>query len=440
MVDQPRELESGAKSYGDLSSSDGFEPRHIAWLRLLWEQRRFLGRVTAYGLVLSIIVAFILRPRYDSVTRLMPPDGQSGSSAEMMALAAQTSLASTGGLGEKLTGMAGSLLGLKTSGALFIDILRSRTVEDRLIQRFDLRKVYWHRYWDDTRKQLEQNTGISEDRKSGVITITVTDRDPHRAQEIAQAYVEELDRLVAEVSNSSARRERIFIEQRLKTVKQDLDSASKQFSEYASKNTAIDISAQGKASVEAAARLQGELIAAQSELEGLAQIYTDNNVRVRSLRARVEELQRQLHKIGGNTSPSIPNDSNIPPEFPSIRELPLLEVRWADLYRQTKIHEAVYQMLVQQDEVAKIQEAKEIPTVKILDPADIPEKRSFPKRTNVMFLGTLWAFSMGLVFVVGSRVWKGVDPRSPEKRFIVEICSDLQGRFHSILGRKQPPE
>ena len=115
----------------------------------------------------------------------------------------------------------------------------------------------------------------------------------------------------------SARREREFIEQRLVTVKRDLDSASQRFSEYASKNTAIDITAQGKAMLEAAARLEGERIAAQSELEGLQQIYSDNNVRVRALRARIAELQKQLDKFGGlDTNPEAA-DPNSQPQFPT---------------------------------------------------------------------------------------------------------------------------
>ena len=142
---------------------------------------------------------------------------------------------------------------------------------------------------------MREHTDVAEDRKSGIITIGVTDRDPKRAAAMAHAYVDELDRLVAQVSTSSARRERIFLEERLKTVKSELDTTAKNFSNFASKNTAIDIPAQGKAMVEAAANLQGRLIAAQAELSGLQQIYTNNNVRVRAAEARVNELQQKLN-------------------------------------------------------------------------------------------------------------------------------------------------
>jgi capsule polysaccharide export protein KpsE/RkpR len=401
-----------------------------AWHWVLWERRRFLMRVMLWGLVLSTVVAFLIPKRYESTTRLMPPDSQSSSGMAMMA-----ALAGKGGIG--LSSLAGDLLGMKSSGALFIDILRSRSVGDRLVNRFDLRRVYHDRYWEDARKDLAKCTYISEDRKSGVIAINVSDHDPQRAAQLAQAYVEELDRLVAEVSTSSARRERVFIEQRLQAVKQDLDNASRHFSEYASQNTTIDITAQAKATVEAAAKLEGELIAAQSELGGLEQIYTKNNVRVRSLQARVDELRNQLHRIGGETSdPTVDQNAAsgkaISQEFPSIRQLPLLGVKWADLYRETKIQETVYELLTQQYELAKIEEAKEIPVVKMLDAANVPEKKSFPPRLLIMFLGTVSAFAIAGGWVVAKTTWEQTDSKDPRKAFVREVLATVRANLPGL--------
>src|ERR1700732_3441140 len=152
---------------------------------------------------------------------------------------------------------------------------------------------------EDARKDLEGHTTISVERKSQIIVISVTDRSPQRAAAMGQAYVEELNLLVPELSTSSARRERIFLEGRLQAVNQDLEAAEKNFSQFASKNSAIDVKEQGKAMVEAAASLQGQLIAAQSQYEGLREIYTDNKPRVRTFKARIDELRRQLEKLGG---------------------------------------------------------------------------------------------------------------------------------------------
>jgi uncharacterized protein involved in exopolysaccharide biosynthesis len=425
-----------------------------AWGWLLWERRRFLARAVAWGLAAALLVAFLTPKRYDSTTRLMPPDGQSGTGLAM--LAAMAGKSSSLGMGS----MAGSMLGLRSSGALFVDILRSRTVEDRIVSRFDLRKVYGKRYWVDARKRLDKYTDISEDRKSEVITIRVTDGDPQRAALMAQAYVDELDHLVAEVSTSSARRERIFIEDRLTSVKRELDRASQEFSQFASQNATIDITTQGKAMVEAAGRLQGELIAAQSELEGLEQMYTANNIRVRSLRARVDELRRQLDKLGGSgvagngvagnavagngvagnktlaaAGGASSGTAGLDNSFPSIRQLPLLGVRWADLYRQTKIEETVYELLTQQYELAKIEEAKEIPTVKILDAADVPEKKSTPPRTLIVLLGMLFAFTLSAGWVVGASLWDCIDPEEPRKALVLTVAATLRNRVAQISDR-----
>ncbi len=423
-IELPREVAPGSATL-ELQEPQQREDA-VEWLWLLWDRRRLLAKATLWGLVASTLIAFLIPKRYESATRLMPPDTQSSGMAMMAALSG------VGGSG--LGALAGDLLGMKSSGALFVDILSGRTVQDRIIARFDLRSVYHNRYWEDARKNLALHTAVSEDRKSGIITIVVTDNDPKRAAAMAQAYVEELDRLVAQVSTSSARRERMFIEQRLETVKRNLDTASQQFSEYASKNTTIDVTAQAKATVEAAAKLEGELIAAQSELEGLEQIYAKNHVRVRAMQARVDELRSQLHKIGGDSSDlsasaTFTSDKNSNQEFPSIRQLPLLGVKWADLYRETKIQEKVYELLTQQDELAKIQEAKEIPTVKVLDAPVVPEKKSFPPRLVIMVIGMMLAISLTAVYVLTRELWFQMDPLDRRKQFGEEIVRWVKRQY-----------
>jgi uncharacterized protein involved in exopolysaccharide biosynthesis len=236
--------------------------------------------------------------------------------------------------------------------------------------------------------------------------------------------------LVAQVSTSSARRERIFLEERLKAVKADLDSSAKNFSEFASKNTAIDIPAQGKAMVEAAARLQGELIAVQSELEGLKQMYTDENVRVRSARARMDELQKKLNEIGGAGTVGAAKSADS--LYPSIRRLPILGVTYSDLFRQTKIEETVYELLTEQYEMAKVEEAKEIPSVKVLDAAIVPTKRSFPPRGVITALGTFLGLALAAAWIVGRTQWDSVEASDPRKQFAVEVFTTTRASLPSF--------
>ena len=400
----------------------------LPYLQLIWVNRGFVLRTGAFAALASILIVFIIPVRYQSITRLMPPDGQSGTALGMLAAMSGRSGASVGGLG----GLAGDLLGVKSSGALFIGIIGSESVQDALIDRFQLKKIYRDSKIEDARKDLAEHTEVSEDRKSGIISIGVTDHDPKRAAAMAQEYVAELDRLVAQVSTSSARRERIFLEGRLQKVKADLDSAARSFSDFASKNTAIDIPAQGKAMVEAAATLQGELIAAQAEVSGVRQIYTDSNVRVRAAEARVKELEKKLNEIGGvGTQSDLKSDNSL---YPSIRKLPLLGVTYADLYRQTKIQETVYELLTQQYELAKVQEAKEIPTVRVLDPAIVPTKKSFPPRTVIVGLGMLSGIALAIVWIFGKARWEAVEASDPRKVFAAEVLTTMKASLPKFSG------
>lgn len=396
----------------------------IASLRLFWAERRFLLRAGVYALLASALISILIPVRYQTVTRLMPPDSPSGMG--MGLLAAMSGRVGMEGLGS----IAGDVLGMKTSGALFVGVIQSQTVQDRVIREFNLMRVYHDGKIEDARKDLAEHTDVSEDRKSGIIAINVTDHDPKRAAAMAQSYVDELDRLVAQVSTSSARRERIFLEERLKAVKTDLDNSAKKFSDFASKNTAIDIPAQGKAMVDAAARLQGELIVAQSELEGLKQIYTDENVRVRSARARMDELQKKLNEIG--SAGTVGAEKNDNPLYPSIRKLPILGVTYADLYRQTKIEETVFELLTEQYEMAKVQEAKEIPSVKVLDAAVVPTKKSYPPRAVITALGTLLGLALAAVWIIGRTQWESVEASDPRKQFALEVLTTTRASLSSF--------
>jgi capsule polysaccharide export protein KpsE/RkpR len=395
----------------------------VSMLRSLWVERGLLGKAIFGGLAAGAIVALLIPSRYQSTTRLMPPDSQANVSLGMLA-------ALTAKSGSGMGSVASDLLGVRGSGALFTGILRSRTVEDRLIQRFRLHQVYAKRLEEDARAKLVENTEISEDRKSGIITISVTDRDAKRAAGIAQAYVEELNQLVAELSTSAAHRERVFLEERLQSVKQDLDDASQKFSQFESANKTIDIKEQARAMVQGAAAVEGELIATESELKGMEEIYTTNNVRVRAVQARLGELRRQLDKLGGGTSPETrPSQALTDAAYPTIRKLPLLGVTYADLSRRMQIQEAVYETLTQQFELAKVQEAKETPNVKVLDAASLPERKSFPPRTLIALLSGFLAAGAAVMTIVARANWERTDSSDPGKVLAQEMLQTVQARM-----------
>lgn len=401
-------------------------------VRMVWGARAFLLRIAALGFIVGTLVAFLIPVRYTSTTRLMPPDNQSGSS---IAMAAASMAASSGadGFGQ----IASNLMGLRSTSDVFVGILSSRTVENQIIERFDLKRVYGVSYMANARLNLEKRVNISVDRKTQIITISVTDHNPERAAAMARAYVEELNRLVSELSTSSARRERIFLEGRLAQVNQDLQAAEKEFSQFASKNNTIDIKEQGKTMVGQAATLEGQLMFARSELEGLRQIYADSNVRVRAVKARIAELQSQLEKFGGKDQAStLGPETDAAALYPSIRKLPLLGVTYADLYRRTRVQEAVYEALTQEYELAKVQEAREIPSVKVLDPADVPERKNFPPRMFIGMCSMGLACFGGIFLLFGSKIWNEQDPRDLSKAVVTEIWFDLKEKRFLNFGNR----
>jgi uncharacterized protein involved in exopolysaccharide biosynthesis len=423
--------------------------RIVAALSLLWDHRRFVFRCAAIGLAASTIIAFLIPVRFTSTTQLMPPDQAGQGMASMLA-----ALAKGGG---DMGGIGAEMLGLKTSGDLFVGVLHSRTVEDEVINKFDLRKVYGvSGYWsagkgyESARKQLDSRTEISSDRKSGIITLKVSDKNPDRAAAMAQEYVDALNRIVVTLNTSSAHKERVFLEERLTEVQQGLEEAEKDFSQFSSKNTAIDVKEQGRAMMGAAAELEGQLIASQTELEGLRQIYTSSNVRVRSIQARIDEYRRQLRKLGGKTPDSAEDassqsgqaaeqDQNL---YPSIRQLPILGVTWADLYRRMRVQEAVFETLTKQYEMAKVEEARETPSVKVLDVADIPEKKSDPPRMVLMSLGTGFVFVLASLWVLAYARWNEIDSRDPAKVLLRQIFQSFRtnvSKIADLVSRKEIP-
>ena len=374
-----------------------------AWVSnasLLWENRRTLLKVGMLTFVLSVSIAFVIPKQYESSARIMPPEQAGGGVAMLAALAGKGSAANG------LASLASGILGGRGNGALFISLLRSGTVSGHLIDRFQLQQVYKKRYLVDTAKKLAAKTTISEDSKSGVITIVVEDKDRRRARDLAQGYVDELNAIVARVNTSSARREREFIEQRLQTVGRELQQAQVEMSEFSVKNTAIDIKEQTRAMVDAGAKLQGLLISGQSELDSLQQIYGSQNVRVRAAEARVALIRRELgRESNGVDLPSGAQSDDGAHPYPALRQLPALAVPWANLYRRVRIQETVYELLSAQYETARIEEAKSIPTVSIIDTPGWPEKKSSPHRVIITLVSTILALVATSLFLMAQRSW-----------------------------------
>ncbi len=414
-------------------------PHETTWAvraLLLWKHRQTLMRVTAWALIIGLAISFSIPKQYKSTTSISPPEDQHSNAMMLAALATRS-----GGLGA-LGGLAGGLLGGHTTTALFIDLLRSGTVSGHLVDRFNLQKVYHKRYRVDAAKHLAHCTKITEDKKSGVLTIEVEDTDRVRARDLAQAYLDELNNLVLRTNTSSAHQERVFIEQRLKAVQADLEQAQVQLGDFSSKNTTIDIREQARAMVDAGARVQAQLLVEQAGLQSLRQIYGDQNVRVRESEARIASLNGELAKMTGSSTP--PDHQDDPPAaagttggateelYPSLRQLPRLAVPYADLYRRVRVQETLYELLTQQYEMARLEEAKDVPAISVIDVPGIAEKKSFPPRLLLTLLLTFLAFAFASAVILMRDHWSTIDEKDPRKELAEEVLPVLRSRLQLL--------
>jgi capsule polysaccharide export protein KpsE/RkpR len=410
------------------------KPRWAVRTHLLWEHRHMLSRVTAISFVVSLAIAFLIPKQYKSSASIMPPEQQN--STAMMLAALVSHAGSLGALGN-LAGLSGG----HASADLYIDLLHSGTVSEHLIDRFNLQHVYRKRYRIDAAKHLARITKISENKKSGIITIQVEDTSRERARELTQGYLDELNQLVLKTNTSAAHRERVFIEERLHSVQIALQDAELKLSQFSSKSSAFDIKEQTRAMVDAGARIEAELLVEQSGLQSLRQIYGDDNIRVRQSQARIANLQREMVNMKGAPVSASADDSSAESTgkgntelYPPLRQLPGLAVSYTDLYRRVKVQETVFELLTQQYEMARIEEAKDVPAVSVIDPPGLAEKKSFPPRLLLTLLLTFLSLAVASVVVMGRSRWSELPTGDPRKEIAAEIVPVLKRRFRSIFA------
>jgi uncharacterized protein involved in exopolysaccharide biosynthesis len=417
MSDPELQLEpNGAEPVDEVEEGQTLGSRITSFLRECWIRRRTVFCIFVAGTLISVVDALVQQNVYTSSTTLMPP----GNSSPYPSI---TSLVSPVGSAANVLGS--EMLGLSDPGDLFVSILKSRNVQDGLINRFGLADYYKTSSIDDARKSLMAATKIDEDRRSGVITISVTDRDPVLAAKIARGYAEELNRVVADNTMSSARRERIFLEERVKDIKQQLDDSARQLSQFSTKSGAIDMPSQTKSMVDEGLRLQAELIDGRSQLAALLQTYSADNSRVKALEAHNAELQREIDKMGGVPQGSGTDTDADKSPYPTAEELPALGLTYYDLERKMRVDEALWEALTRQYEAAKVDEAAEIPTVQILDVANIPDHKSAPIRRVIVEIGAMLSLVVACIVVLAGMIWEGMDADDEPKRLITDAVNGI---------------
>jgi uncharacterized protein involved in exopolysaccharide biosynthesis len=344
----------------------------VDYASTVWRRRWMIATLGVVALVIAFVITMLLPKTYDSVaTVLAPKEGAAGGLLP--------GLTASSGLLQQVVGL--SLPSLTPNRDLLISVLRSRTIADSVVTKFDLQQRYRERYREDAINRLRRMTAVSLT-KEGVIAVRVEDTDAARAAEMANYYVDLLDRLVAQYSRGEAGRQRGFLTSQLASAKTDLDTAEEELRRFQEKNRAIVLQEQTKGAIEAAARLKGEIIAAEVQLQAMRNFATEANPEIVQLRRRIDEMKRQLGQMQyGDGSAPTPNagrrDFSVP-----FAKVPEVGLELARLTREVRIQETLVTLLTQQGEQARLVEAKDVPVVQVLDRA-VPSERPIRPRVAV---------------------------------------------------------
>ena len=350
-----------------------------------------LGAVMTMG---TLVVSFLLPKIYESTATLLP-QLESNNGVGLGALFASGAASSAAqSLGISLPGSPA------TPTDVFTAMLKSRIMADDIIRRFNLMEHYETKTMHDARGSLEGATRIVVT-KEKVIKVAVEDKDPQLASDIANFYVSNLDRLNQTLSVSKARENRKFIEQRVAETQTALVKVEDALKEFQTQNRTVAIEAQSKAMIEATAMIQAQIMAQEVQLQVMGSYLSSNNPEIARVQSSISELRKQLQimETGKSGKERLPGDRL----RPAITSVPTLALEYGRLARDLKVQETLYALLISQYEQAKLTEARDTPTVQVLDPAIPAERKSRPKiLLNMLiagilslFVGLFWAFVRG---------------------------------------------
>ncbi len=351
-------------------------------LILLARRRRFILSITLSVTGLTAIITMLLPMRYTAATSILPPQQSTSPGAFLSQMAG----------GEGLAALAGSSLGIKSQIDMYVAMFRSRTVEDAMIHRFDLMKAYHAKKLSEARKTFEARTSAVAGLKDGVIRVTVDGSTPEQAAAMANAYVEEFQKLASTVAVTEAAQRRLFFDRQLEEAKNNLSAAEQDLKRTELTTGMVQPDSQSRAMIESAATIQGQIAAKEVQLKAMSSFATDNNPEMIVLQRQLAELRTQLGRFTGNAG----SDSDL---FVPKGKVPEAALDYVRRLREVKYRETIFQALASQYQLARLDEAKQGAVFQVIDVAVPPDKRSFPQRTILVVLFTMLAF-IGACFSV----------------------------------------
>jgi tyrosine-protein kinase Etk/Wzc len=343
--------------------------------------------------VLAIIVSLMMTPQFTATAKMLPPEKSQGASALMAQL---------GGL----AGLAGGAAGIKNPNDLYIGMMKSRTLLDAMIKRFDLMTLWEAKLESAARERLAGMSVIASG-KDSIITIEVTDEDPKRAADIANAYIDELYKLTKSMATTEASRRRLLFEQQFKDARVHLANSEMAAKQGLEKGGVVKVDDQGRTMVETSARLRGQVTVKEVQIGAMQSYAAPGNPELKMAQQELAVLKNELARTeGSNLDKRANGNVSNAQGFANL-----------NLLRDLKYYETIYELLARQYEMAKLDEAKDSAIIQVMDAAIPPDRKSKPKRAQIVLLATLAAgfVAVLLAFVIEALGKASSDPAQNER-------------------------
>jgi tyrosine-protein kinase Etk/Wzc len=373
----------------------------FSYLTVLVSYRRFIFLNFIGVCVIVSVISFFLPQWYRANTTILPPQTES-----LNLGIASSLLGAASGLGSSY-----SLPLMATPSDVYAAILKSRTVTKSVVEKENLMTAYRLKSEDAAIKELSSRVAVNVTAE-GLIILSYEDRNRNRAAEVANCFVQELDRVNQETSSSKAKNARIFIEERLAKTQKDLSSAEENLQKFQENNKTLVLDEQMKSAIQKAADLKAEMVSSEIELNVLSKTMSPSHPQIQSLKSRINEINRQLDLLEWGDQKEKPEDKTVLDV--SFNQVPSLSLQLARLIREVKIQETVFELLTQQYEQYKIEENKDTPTVQVLDKAVPPEKRARPKRGFLVAISGILSLFASVALVFGQEYVKRSKIQNPE--------------------------
>lgn len=350
---------------------------------VLAARKRFILVFSLAAAIITAILVLVVPVTYTAKATMLPPQKENSASALLGQLGGLASLVGGGG--------TGSMLGLKNPDDLYIGLLQSETVEDAIVRQFQLMHVYKQKRLSGARKALNSRTTILAE-KSSLISIAVKDHDAKRAAAIANAYIDQLHDLMSHLAVTDAAQRRVFFQQQMEIEKNKLSDAEIALKAIEQKTGIIQPQGQAQAIIATITQLQAQISARQVELGALRLSSTEQNPQVLTLQSQIQGLQKQLADFekGHPGSAELTGSVLMPTS-----KVPAASLEYIRGMRDVRYHETLFELMARQYEMARVDEAKEGQLIQVVDPALVPDMKSWPPRTILvllaLILGTLVA-------------------------------------------------